>query len=113
MRDRAEKGGMGERGGAPGAQPVRRMGSVGAAEPRRQPRHQRQQEEEEEEEESVLALNEELMMYLGRTLLGDREEVPKCSGVCTKWMCSFQLCRITEGCMSTWAWTVWNQYIRI
>lgn len=42
---------MAGRGGAPGAQPVRRMGSVGAAEPRGQPRHQQQRREEEEEEE--------------------------------------------------------------
>ena len=42
---------MGGRGGAPGARPERRMGSVGAAEPRGQPRHRQQQEEEEEEEE--------------------------------------------------------------
>lgn len=42
---------MGGRGGAPAARPLRRTGSVRAAEPRGQPRRQRQQEEEEEEEE--------------------------------------------------------------
>lgn len=44
---------MGGRGGAPGARPLRRMGSVGAAEPRGQPGHQRRQEEEEEEPSSL------------------------------------------------------------
>ena len=37
----------GREGRAPGARPERRMGSLGAAEPRGQPRHRQQQEEED------------------------------------------------------------------
>lgn len=42
---------MGGRGGLAGAQPVGRMESGWAVQPREQPHHQPQQEEEEEEEE--------------------------------------------------------------
>lgn len=42
---------MGGEGGEAGAQPVGRMESGWAVQPREQPRHQPQQEEEEEEEE--------------------------------------------------------------